>query len=106
MGFPTANIHVEDENKLIPARGVYAVRVFVGEENYLGMLNIGTRPTLCDGGEASIEVHIFDFNRDIYDQNIRIEFLHYLREERPFASLDELQARLAKDRATILADFS
>ena len=106
MGFPTANIRVEDENKLIPARGVYAVRVFVGEENYLGMLNIGTRPTLCDGGEASIEVHIFDFDQDIYHQNIRIEFLHYLREERPFASLDELQARLAKDRATILADFS
>lgn len=103
LGFPTANIRLDDEAKLVPTRGVYAVNVHVDGAVHRGMLNIGTRPTLCQNGEASIEVHIFDFDKDIYRQPIRIEFLHFMREERPFASLEELQSRLAKDRADILA---
>lgn len=93
MGYPTANIAVDDE-KLVPANGVYLVRV--GESHY-GMLNIGTRPTMDNGEDRSVEVHIFDFDDDIYEQTLRIEFVRYIREERKFESVAMLQEQLAKD---------
>ena len=87
----------------MPASGVYAVRVKVGDEATwrLGMMNIGTRPTF--GGEkVSLEVHIFDFAGDLYGCHVEVAFLRRVREERKFASPEELAAQLARDKQTIL----
>ena len=112
IGFPTANIHPVCTNKLVPANGVYAVYVnTVDSENekgtsrqeppLLGMLNIGYRPTLNNGRERSIEVHILDFEGDLYGKSIKVEFAHRLREERTFGNLDELTAQLRKDQERV-----
>lgn len=116
MGFPTANIRPLDTDKLIPADGVYAVYVNVDDNDnedaqsakrtahgswLKGMLNIGYRPTLNNGQERSIEVHILDFEGDLYGKEIMVEFVHRLREERTFASLDELTEQLEKDKARV-----
>lgn len=96
LGFPTANMLVE-EHKLIPSNGIYAVKVFVDEEIFNGMLSIGNRPTF-DNGARSVEVNILDFNRDIYDKEITIELLHYLREEVRFNGKEELIEQMKKDK--------
>ena len=97
IGFPTANIEVSENYKLIPADGVYAVKVEVQNKTYYGMLNIGYRPTL-DGAHKSIEVNIFNFNQDIYGVQISIHFLKLIREEVKFGSLADLKAQLIKDK--------
>lgn len=100
IGFPTANLLVDDE-KLVPATGVYHVRVATQQQDsermYYGMLNIGTRPTLDNGTQRSIEVNIFDFHDDIYSQQLRIEFLRFIRHEQKFESIEQLQEQLEKD---------
>ena len=102
IGFPTANLQVDFPNKLIPAIGVYAVRVSVNGQSYRGMLNIGHRPTLNNGTNLSIEVHILDFEGDIYNQPMRIEFVDFLRPEAKFYSVVELTLQIQKDKeATI-----
>jgi riboflavin kinase / FMN adenylyltransferase len=102
LGYPTANLEVADAHKLIPAQGIYAVRVQVGDALYGGMLSIGTNPTV--GGSAqTIEVHIFDFDRDIYGQVITLYFMGYIRPEKKFAGLEELTAKLQQDQAAALA---
>ncbi|MDE5677012.1 MAG: bifunctional riboflavin kinase/FAD synthetase [Phocaeicola sp.] len=98
IGFPTANLQVDCQDKLIPAGGVYAVYVYVEGKKQAGMLNIGTRPTLDNGKELSIEVNIFHFAQDIYHKNIRIEFVKYLRNEKKYNTIDELIAQMHKDR--------
>ena len=98
IGFPTANLQVDCPNKLIPAIGVYAVRVSVNGQHYKGMLNIGHRPTINNGTDLSIEVHILDFEGDIYNQPMRIEFIEFLRPEVKFDSVDELIAQMHKDK--------
>jgi riboflavin kinase/FMN adenylyltransferase len=98
LGFPTANVAPEPANRVVPGRGVYAVRVkLVGEERY-GMMNIGVRPTVTAGLAETFEVYILDFNRDIYGSSIRLEFLQKLRDERKFGSVGELKAQLERDR--------
>lgn len=97
IGFPTANIKVEDPNKLIPANGVYAVKVFINTRTFNGMLNSGVRPTV-DGLTHTIEVHLFDFNEDIYDQTIKVAFVDKLRDEKKFDGLDALTNQLQKDK--------
>lgn len=97
IGYPTANLHVTDPEKLVPADGVYAVYVFLGERKYKGMLSIGYRPTLNNGTDRSIEVHIFDFNEDIYNQPMRISFVRRTRSELKFDSIEELVEQLHKD---------
>lgn len=97
IGFPTANLRVDDPDKLVPSDGVYAVRVTVAGKVYGGMLSIGYRPTMNNGPERSIEVNIFNFHSDIYDQSIRLSFIHYLRAELKFDSIDGLIAQLHKD---------
>lgn len=92
LGYPTANLQVGD-HKLIPQNGVYLVRTNQG----YGMLNIGLRPTLHNGPQRSIEVHIFDFHADLYGQSLRIELLHHLRHEQEFTSLDALHRQLQAD---------
>lgn len=102
IGFPTANLQVDFPNKLIPSVGVYAVYVYVNGQKYKGMLNIGYRPTLNNGTDLSIEVHILDFEGDIYQQPMRLEFVDFLRPEEKFQSVDELIERMKKDKeATI-----
>lgn len=104
IGFPTANIDVNFEHKLIPADGSYAVKVKTHQgELKTGMLNIGSRPTLSTG--RSIEVHIFDFSADIYGERIEVEFHHKLRDEHQFRSIDELSEQLALDKQTTLNYF-
>ena len=97
IGFPTANILVEDQSKLIPADGVYAVKVKLDEKQFYGMLNIGVRPTLSDR-EHRIEVHIFDFEADIYDAGLKIEFIKRIREEKQFDNLRLLGKQLQIDK--------
>lgn len=103
IGFPTANLKVENEDKLIPGSGVYAVDVIIEDEQFRGMLNIGIRPTLTDDNRLSIEVHIIGFDKDIYHQQIKIIFLEKIREEQKFASIDELVTRLAIDKKMVMA---
>jgi riboflavin kinase/FMN adenylyltransferase len=105
IGYPTANILVEDRYKLIPKDGVYAVRVEHAGKIYGGMLNIGNNPTV-EGKGRSIEVNIFDFNQDIYGDDATIFFIKRLRDEVKFNGLDELKAALAKDRTDSLKILS
>ncbi len=105
IGFPTANLAVDDPNKLIPADGVYAVYVSVLGRTYKGMLNIGHRPTF-DNGNKSIEVNILHFDADIYDQPMRLSFVKYLRPELKFNSVDELVLQMHKDEAAVEALLS
>lgn len=102
IGYPTANLHINDEEKLIPANGVYAVRVkgqYFGEKVLDGMMNIGVRPTV-DGHRKVIEVNIFDFDEDIYEQNITVMVYDYIRGEVKFNGLDALKEQLNKDALT------
>lgn len=98
LGFPTANIKVDHPNKLIPADGVYAVKALVGEKWYGGMMNIGVRPTF-EESERSLEVHLFDFQGDIYDAAVTIEFWAWIRSEEKFDGLDSLKNQLSKDES-------
>jgi riboflavin kinase / FMN adenylyltransferase len=101
IGFPTANIQVREIAKLIPSQGVYAVKVYYNHEEFGGMLNIGNRPTV-DGTFQTIEVNIFDFDKEIYGENLTVEFIQKIRNEQKFNGLDELKAQIAKDRETCL----
>jgi len=98
IGFPTANIHVEHEQKLIPKLGVYAVRIHRAEtgDTRHGMMNIGRRPTF-DGMDVTAEVHILDFDDDVYNEVLRVEFLRRLRDERKFDSAEDLAMQLSAD---------
>ena len=102
IGFPTANIRVDFSEKLIPSIGVYAVYVYVNGQKYKGMLNIGYRPTINNGTDLSIEVHILDFQGDIYHQKMRIEFVDFLRPEAKFGSINELITQMQKDKEDII----
>lgn len=101
IGFPTANLQIENSDKIRPANGVYAVDVNVSVTRYKGMMNIGVRPTV-DGTLSTIEVHIFDFDSDIYGQTIRVFVKSFLREEKKFSSLDALKQQLAIDKERAL----
>jgi riboflavin kinase/FMN adenylyltransferase len=98
IGYPTANIRVMDPDKIIPAIGVYAVTVKVQGAEYKGMLNIGTNPTTDTDNKIKIEVNIFDFDKTIYGENIRVNFVKRLRDEVKFANLEELKDQLHLDK--------
>ncbi len=105
--FPTANIDTSDPDKIVPGYGVYAVKVKVRDQIYLGMLNIGSRPTVNNNADhRSIEVNIFNFDLDIYAEFIEISFFRKLREEQKFSSIDELKNQLAKDKIATLNFFN
>ena len=105
LGYPTANIQVKEGYKLIPCDGVYAVRVCNKYRKFGGMLNIGLRPTV-GGGSKTIEVHIFDFDEDIYNSEITIEFIARIRPEQKFESLEALKAQLKEDEKSAKAALS
>lgn len=97
LDFPTANIEVTFKHKLIPAEGIYAVKVWVEKAYYKGMLNIGFRPTL-GGTHKRVEVNIFDFEKDIYGKEITVEFFHNIRSEIKFENLGALKSQLHNDK--------
>ncbi|HEX8020713.1 bifunctional riboflavin kinase/FAD synthetase [Mucilaginibacter sp.] len=102
IGYPTANIVVEEKYKLIPGDGIFAVTVIIADQKHKGMAYIGSRPTV-NGLTRNIEVNIFDFNEEIYNQTIRMEFHHYIRGDVKFSSLDELKVQLAQDKVDVLS---
>ncbi len=107
IGFPTANIDTFDPNKLVPGNGVYAVIVETDGKRFKGMMNIGVRPTVNHNADhRSIEVHIFDFNEDIYDRSITLFFVGKIREEQKFQGIDQLKAQLMLDQNSALAILS
>lgn len=107
IGFPTANIEIGDELKIIPAIGVYAVEVILEDHRKLqGMMNIGIRPTVTDSKEVKIEVFIFDFSEAIYDQSIKVYLLQRIRGEHRFQSVEVLRAQLQEDEKTVRTIFS
>lgn len=108
MGFPTANIRPSSGDKLLPSDGVYAVWVIIKDERLTindnrlpGMLNIGYRPTLNNGKERSIEVHILDFEGDLYGKDVTVEFVCQLRKEQTFANTEELTEQLKRDKVKV-----
>ena len=103
MGFPTANIRIASDKKLLPAVGVYAVFVELSGKIYKGMMNIGTRPTVSRTSELRTEVHIFDFNGNIYGASLKLRVIARIRGEHRFENREELIARLHKDREAALS---
>jgi len=102
IGFPTANLTIKENEKLIPKNGVYVVKSIINQKIVFGMMNIGFNPTVL-GDKLSVEVYYFDFEADLYDQKISVSILEYLREEQKFASVDLLKEQLSKDKASALA---
>lgn len=102
IGFPTANIYVSENYKLIPQNGVYAVRVHCRNKSLAGIMNIGTRPTV-DGIGRTNEVHIFDFNEDIYGETLTVQLHHFIRPEKKFTSLDDLKAQILLDKQVAIS---
>jgi riboflavin kinase/FMN adenylyltransferase len=98
LGFPTANLAVAESYKLIPKNGVYLVQSILNQKRVFGLMNIGIRPTV-DGKTQSIEVFYLDFEGDLYDQNLQVELLDFIRDEHKFDSLDALKIQLEKDKA-------
>ena len=116
LGFPTANLEPDNEEKLLPADGIYAVEAVLlpaadqrpsgtalfGGTRLKGMMSIGLRPTI-DGKTRTIEVNLFDFDRDIYGRELRVFVIRYLRPEIKFSGLDQLKIAIAKDKIDALA---
>ena len=98
LGFPTANLKIENEVKLLPAIGIYAVEVTVKEKKYLALLSIGKRPTFYTSGEIVPEVYIYDFDDDIYDEFITVDMIERIRGEEKFTSADELVKQMNEDK--------
>jgi len=97
FGFPTANLHIAEEYKLIPKNGAYVVKSQLNGKEFFGMMNIGFNPTV-DGSQKSIEVNFFDFEGDLYDKKIQVQLLHRIRDEHKFNSIEELKQQLKKDK--------
>jgi riboflavin kinase/FMN adenylyltransferase len=108
IGFPTANLDLKDNTKLIPANGVYAVKVQLQNEEkpYFGMMNIGYRPTVSLAQKQSIEIYLFDFHADLYEAQLKVSLYKRIRKEEKFVNLATLKSQLSKDEALIRSYFS
>ncbi len=106
IGFPTANIQLANDLKLIPQNGVYAVKVFYQNECLKGMMNIGVRPTIEGKNDPTIEVHIFDFDQTIYGDNLRVELYKKTRDEQKFNGIEALKNQLKLDEISIRTFFN
>ena len=104
IGFPTANIEISEDYKLIPKNGVYVVTANVNNQTVFGMMNIGVKPTLGES-KLSIEVHLLNFEKDIYQQKIQIHVLERLRDEQKFDSFEALKSQLEVDKQTTIHYF-
>ncbi len=98
LGFPTANINLEDQSKLLPAIGIYVVEVIVDDQKHFGLLSIGKRPTFHNSGEIVPEVFIYDFNQDIYNKFITVNIVERLRGEEKYTSAEDLVNQMLKDK--------
>ncbi|MCL5246649.1 bifunctional riboflavin kinase/FAD synthetase [Cellulophaga sp. 20_2_10] len=105
LNFPTANIHIEEDYKLIPKNGVYIVKANIGHTTVFGMMNIGFNPTV-NGKEKTIEVHFFNFDEDLYDKKIQVDILERIRDEEKFNSVNDLKIQLTKDQETATSIIS
>ena len=105
IGIPTINLTVPP-HVLTPAHGVYATRVQIGTESYMGVTNIGTRPTVDDSTRVTVETFILDFSGDLYGQTLRVDFHKRLRDERKFSSLDDLKAQIQRDMDSTRSYFT
>jgi len=103
LNYPTANIHVEEDYKLIPKQGAYIVNTTINNQLVYGMMNIGTNPTV-NGNKQTIEVNFIDFDKDIYDKKLQINLLKRIRDEEKFESIDALKMQLSKDKTETI-DF-
>jgi riboflavin kinase/FMN adenylyltransferase len=108
IGFPTANLDLNDSTKLIPANGVYAVKVQLQNEkkSYFGMMNIGYRPTVTQAQKQTIEIYLFDFQADLYEAHLKVSLYKRIRKEEKFVNLATLKSQLSKDEALIRSYFS
>ncbi len=106
IGFPTANVEISNPLKLIPISGVYAVRVIHNGQSYQGMMNIGYRPTVSNEHDLKLEVHVLDFNEDLYGQKLSILCFKRMRDERKFVDIAALKDQLAVDKTSVLEYFS
>lgn len=97
LGFPTANINIEENYKLLPKNGVYLAKSKIENIEYFGMMNIGNNPTIGEN-KQSVEIHFFNLNEDLYNKEIQISILEHIREEKKFNTLDELKDQLGKDK--------
>ena len=104
IGFPTANIEISENYKLIPKNGVYIVTAIVNKKTIFGMMNIGVKPTLGDN-IPSIEVHLLDFSEDIYGQKIQVNVIERLRDEQKFDSFESLKSQLEIDKKNTIQYF-
>lgn len=102
IGFPTANLVIEENYKLIPKNGVYIIQSTMNEATVFGMMNIGFNPTV-NGDSKTIEIHFFDFTGDLYGKKIQIQVLNRIRNEQKFESLDQLTQQLSEDKKVALA---
>ena len=101
INFPTANLKIKEDYKLIPKQGVYAITCMYKGSKLHGMMNIGTNPTVAKTTKQSIEIHFFNFNKSLYDEQIQIDIIHRIRDEEKFDSVESLKKQLSKDKATI-----
>jgi len=106
IGFPTANLKIENDDKLIPKIGVYFVEIILDSQNHFGMLNIGHNPTIDADQNLKLEVNIFNFNQDIYSKSITVNLIKRLRDEIKFNSLNDLVLQLNRDKETCLSFLS
>lgn len=98
LGFPTANIEVSNEFKLIPKKGIYTVQVQIDGKDFYGMMSIGNNPTVTDEDSIKLEVNIFDFDENIYGKNIKVSFIERLRDEKKFDSIETLKTQISEDK--------
>ncbi len=101
IGFPTVNLALEDPDKLLPKSGVYLARTVIAGHSYMAMMNIGVRPTLLVDADKTVEAHILGFSGDLYGVSLRFSLLRFIRDERKFASVEELKVQLEKDKKTV-----
>ena len=90
LGYPTANIQTDNDDKMLPGIGIYAVKVQWNSLNLKGVMSIGMRPTFKDSNQIVVEVYIFDFDKNIYGEKLKVEVIERIREEKKFSSVDEL----------------
>lgn len=102
IGFPTANLFIKENYKLIPAEGVYVIKSEINKHTYFGMMNIGTNPTVNDNDNQYIEINFFNLDASLYGQKLKIDMLERIRNEQKFNSVSELQAQLKRDKQTAL----
>ena len=108
IGYPTINLQLNNEHKIMPLDGVYAVQVHIAESKHFGMMNIGVNPTINDvkKEEKKYEVHLFDFDQNLYDENVIVLFRKFIREEKTFDNLDALKLQIQADEKNIRKYFN